>query len=138
MEDKALNYRKQIKVGAADVGATIEKLKKQQFQYATAGDARRLIEEIERLREESNELSICCEYIGSIRVIVKERLGLNTTFVDDDVRLACKLAQRAVLAGLATDAQPATLKRLTNAAEQDRFGHEDALKRALPPPETTE
>jgi biotin operon repressor len=43
------DMRTEIKISRT-VDESIAKLKAQGFQYATAGDARRLIEEIERLR----------------------------------------------------------------------------------------
>lgn len=65
--------------------------------------------------------------VSEIRKITQEGLGLSTTFVDDGCRLAVVLAQRAVLAGLATDAEPDALKRMTGAAELNRGGHEAEL-----------
>ena len=48
--DENLNARTQIYTGVRTVAETITKLKANGFQYATAGDVRRLIDEIERLR----------------------------------------------------------------------------------------
>ena len=48
--------------------------------------------------------------VQEMREIVKNGLGINCTFVDDDVRLVVALARRAIKAGLAEDADPATLK----------------------------
>lgn len=65
--------------------------------------------------------------ISEIRAITRDGLGLSTAFVDDGCRLAVALAQRAVLAGLATDCDPDALRRMTAAAESNRSGHEAEL-----------
>lgn len=48
---KPEDMRTQLKLGT-DIAGTIAKLKANGFQYATAGDTRRLIEEIERLHRQ--------------------------------------------------------------------------------------
>src|SRR5262245_36161839 len=45
----------------------------------------------------------------------KEGLGFNCTFVDDDMKVIVGLAQRAVLAGLATDFDADMQKRFSGA-----------------------
>lgn len=57
----------------------------------------------------------------------REGLGMNCTFVDDDMNLLVALAQRAVLAGLAIDARPHSLRQMEEAASKHRKGHETAL-----------
>jgi hypothetical protein len=60
-----------------------------------------------------------------------EGLGFNCTFVDDDMRVIVGLAQRAVLAGLASDAKPDMQRRFREAAEKHREDHERALGRPI-------
>jgi hypothetical protein len=54
--------------------------------------------------------SIANDAIDECRRIVKEGLGINCTFVDDDARLIVILARRAITAGLGDDIDAATLK----------------------------
>lgn len=68
--------------------------------------------------------------VHAVREVVREGLGFNTTFVDDDVRIAGGLAQRAVLCGLANDFDPDMQKRMAEAAEQHRASNADAISRA--------
>ncbi len=70
--------------------------------------------------------------IREMRRIVKEGLGFNCSFVDDDAMVLVGLAQRAVLAGLASDCKPDMQKRFSDAAEKHRAAHESALGRSLP------
>ena len=58
-------------------------------------------------------------------------LDWNCTFVDDDMRLVVGLAQRAVLAGLATDFPVETQERFRAAAEKARAEHEASLGRQI-------
>lgn len=67
------------------------------------------------------------EAVHLMRERCKEGLGMNCTWVDDDMNLLVALAQRAVLAGLAADAEPKSLKRMQEASERNREGHEKAL-----------
>jgi hypothetical protein len=60
-----------------------------------------------------------------------EGLGFNCTFVDDDMKVLVGLAQRAVLAGLASDFAPDMQKRFSEAAERHRSSHEQSLGRPL-------
>ena len=66
-----------------------------------------------------------------MRETVRTRLGFNCAFVEDEIMLLVGLAQRAVLAGLASDCTPDMQRRFTEAAEKDRAGHEQALGRAI-------
>jgi hypothetical protein len=72
------------------------------------------------------------EALGIIRQTANEMLGGNCTFVDDDMKLACHLAQRAVLAGLHGDIKSEGLRQnLERAAEAHRARHEEALGRPI-------
>lgn len=72
-----------------------------------------------------------CSLSAAAVSIMRERcfdgLGINCTFVDDDMNLLVALAQRAVLAGLDADANPDTQRRMREASERVREGHETAL-----------
>ena len=72
------------------------------------------------------------EVVGILRDHVWSGLGFNCTFVDDDMRVLVGLAQRAVLAGLASDFSDDMQKRFTAASERHRAAHEKALGRPLP------
>lgn len=65
--------------------------------------------------------------VDAMRRWAKEGLGFNCTFVDDDMRVIVGLAQRAVLAGLASDFAPDMQTRFIDAAEKHRDGHEASL-----------
>lgn len=65
--------------------------------------------------------------VSIMRAKCREWLGFNCTFVDDDMRVICGLAQRAVLAGLASDFSDSMQRRFTEAAEKHRAEHERAL-----------
>jgi hypothetical protein len=67
------------------------------------------------------------EALGECRRIVREGLGFSTTFVDDGIKVLVGLAQRAVLAGLASDCGPDMQRRFLDAAEKHREEHESAL-----------
>jgi hypothetical protein len=67
------------------------------------------------------------EALGECRRIVHDGLGLSTTFVDDGIKVLVGLAQRAVLAGLASDCEPYMQRRFLDAAEKHREEHESAL-----------
>jgi hypothetical protein len=69
--------------------------------------------------------------LHACRVAAKEGLGFNCTFVDDDVKVLVGLAQRAVLAGLASDFSDDMQQRMKAAAEPNRKDHEAALKRPI-------
>jgi hypothetical protein len=71
--------------------------------------------------------------IGATRRWAEEGLGFNCTFVDDDMKVIVGLAQRAVLAGLATDFSPDMQKRFLAAAGRHRASHEKSLGRRLGP-----
>jgi hypothetical protein len=71
--------------------------------------------------------------IHAMRQCAKEGLGFNCTFVDDDMRVIVGLAQRAVLAGLASDFDPDMQKRFMAAAGKHRRAHEKSLGRQLGP-----
>lgn len=112
----------------------------------TQGTASRRMEEIEmaqrfgrnrrrnlnaRLLELENDHDLTLGAVHAIREWAKKGLGFNCTFVDDDMKLIVGLAQRAVLAGLATDAQPDMQRRFREAAEPWRAAHEKTLGREL-------
>jgi len=69
----------------------------------------------------------------AVRERLTNGLGVVVAFIDDHAGLAVLLAQRAVLAGLASDADPETLTRLAAAAEPHRSKHEKALGRPIAP-----
>lgn len=69
--------------------------------------------------------------VDAMRYWASEGLGFNCTFVDDDMKVIVGLAQRAVLAGLATDFSADMQKRFSEAAEKSRDDHERALGRSL-------
>lgn len=69
--------------------------------------------------------------VDAMRRWAKEGLNFNCTFVDDDMRVIVGLAQRAVLAGLASDFTPGMQKRLSEASERHRESHEKSLGRAI-------
>lgn len=71
--------------------------------------------------------------VHAVREVAREGLGFNATFVDDDMKIIVGLAQRAVLAGLASDCHPPTLARFQAASEKWRDGHEKALGRPIAP-----
>jgi len=74
-------------------------------------------------------------WIGAVEACrrwAKEGLGFNCTFVDDDMRVIVGLAQRAVLAGLASDAKPDMQRRFREAAEPHRAEHEKQLGWPIP------
>lgn len=55
-EDEAAKVKKTLGIGMS-VEDTVVKLKKNNYQYASSGDTRRLIEEIDRLNSECESLS---------------------------------------------------------------------------------
>ncbi len=69
--------------------------------------------------------------VHAMREWAKLGLGFNCTFVDDDMKVIVGLAQRAVLAGLASDFTPDMQRRFSEAAEQHRGDHETSLGRAI-------
>lgn len=85
-----------------------------------------------RLRELEGDHDLSLGAICAMREHTKTGLNMNCTFVDDEVRLLVVLSQRAILAGLADDAHPGTLRRMKDHVEQFRAGHEAALGRPLP------
>lgn len=91
---------------------------------------RKLQERIDALEWEAR-MDLSHEAVHIMRQTCERGLGMNCTFVDDEMMLLVGLAQRAVLAGLATDAQPDTLRRMTEAAEPHRAAHEKQLGRPL-------
>lgn len=60
-----------------------------------------------------------------------EGLGFNCTFVDDDMKVLVGLAQRAVLAGLASDFNSDMQRRFSEVAEKHRASHERSLGRPI-------
>ena len=76
-------------------------------------------------------LDLADEAVGIMRECAFEGLGFNCTFVDDDMRVIIGLAQRAVLAGLASDFTPDMQRRFSQAAEKHREAHEKSLGRAI-------
>ncbi len=87
-------------------------------------------EVIDGLRERAAENDSA---LASIREIVAQGLGFNSTFIEDDVRIAVALAQRAVLLGLATDFTDDMQTRLATAAEPFRTDHLMSLGRGRAP-----
>lgn len=71
------------------------------------------------------------EVIGIMRQTAEEGLGVQCTFVDDNMTYMVALAQRAVLAGLIDDASPGTKQRLLTTVEPTRANHETALGRKI-------
>lgn len=69
----------------------------------------------------------CRDAVRVMRECSKHFLGFSTAFVDDEMKLVCILAQRAILAGLASDCDADLQKRFLAAAEPHREGQEDAL-----------
>lgn len=65
--------------------------------------------------------------VDAMRQWAEEGLGFNCTFVDDDMKVIVGLAQRAVLAGLASDFSPDMQRRFTEAAEKHRDAHAHVL-----------
>lgn len=89
--------------------------------------------EIERLRADNSRLMIAEAAIDACRKVVREGLGVESSWVDNNARLVVALAQRAVLAGLDTDGDPETVRKMSLAAEVSRYTHEKALGRELKP-----
>ena len=92
---------------------------------------------VQRLRELEGDHDLSLAAVCAMREHTKAGLDMNCTFVDDEVRLLVALSQRAILAGLAEDAHPGTLRRLKEHVEQFREGHERALGRPIPSAERT-
>jgi hypothetical protein len=69
--------------------------------------------------------------VSSMRHWAKYGLGFNCAFVDDDMKVIVGLAQRAVLAGLASDFPPDMQKRFSSAAKKQRKAHEKSLGRKI-------
>lgn len=80
-------------------------------------------------REQNADLNE--EAVHEMRRVAMEGLGFNCTFVDDNMMVLVGLAQRAVLAGLASDCSPDMQARFTDAAEKHRADHEKALGRPI-------
>lgn len=59
-----------------------------------------------------NDYDMTRAALHAVRELVSEGLNINCAFVDDDARFLVTLARRAVLAGLAEDIDPATLKTI--------------------------
>jgi hypothetical protein len=84
-----------------------------------------------RNKELESDHDLSAGAVHAMREAAKTGLNMNCTFVDDEVRLIVGLAQRAILAGLAADAEPATLKRMQEHVETYRAGHEASLGFAI-------
>lgn len=84
-----------------------------------------------KLREVENDADLSHGAVLAMRRWAKEGLGFNSTFVDDEMRVAVGLAQRAILAGLASDFNPNMQRRFLEAAEQQRAVHEKSLGRQI-------
>lgn len=69
--------------------------------------------------------------VDMMRATALYGLGFNCTFVDDDMKILVALAQRAVLAGLASDFTPDIQKLFSATAERFRKDHEHALGREI-------
>lgn len=81
--------------------------------------------------------------VHAMREWAMNGLGFNCTFVDDDMKVIVGLAQRAVLAGLASDFSEDMQRRFHIAAEKHRADHESSLgfgltHREVPDDEKTE
>ena len=81
----------------------------------------------------SDDPSIAEDAVAACRRWTREGLGFNCTFVDDDMRVIVGLAQRAVLAGLASDFEPDMQRRFMDASRRHRATHERSLKLRLGP-----
>lgn len=81
--------------------------------------------------ERNRHADLAAGAVDAMRQWAKEGLGFNCTFVDDDMKVIVGLAQRAVLAGLASDFSLDMQKRFVAAAEQHREAHEKSLGRTL-------
>ena len=71
------------------------------------------------------------ESVALMRETAMSGLGFNCAFVDDDMRVLVGLAQRAVLAGLASDMTSDMQRRMTESAEKVRAAHEAVLGRPI-------
>jgi hypothetical protein len=84
-------------------------------------------EGVGHLSTDLNTIELNEEALDACRRIVRDGLGFSATFVDDGIKVLVGLAQRAVLAGLASDCEPDMQRRFSNAAEKHRAEHESAL-----------
>lgn len=75
---------------------------------------------------------MAAEAVAIMRRTAETGLGFSCTFVDDDMAVLVGLAQRAVLAGLASDMTPDMQRRMNAASEAHRAAHETALGRVIP------
>ena len=75
--------------------------------------------------------------VEAMRRWTKEGLGFNCTFVDDDMKVIVCLAQRAVLAGLASDFNENMQRSFLAASEKCRADHERSLGFAIAQQATT-
>jgi hypothetical protein len=81
--------------------------------------------------ERNRYADLNADAVSACRRWADEGLGFNCTFVDDDMRVLVGLAQRAVLAGLASDFDAGMQKRFSDAAEKHRADHERTLGRPI-------
>lgn len=81
--------------------------------------------------ERNRHVDIAAGAVDMMRQTAEVGLGFNCAFVDDDMRVMVGLAQRAVLAGLASDLSDDMQMRMVRASEPHRAGHEASLGRAI-------
>lgn len=81
--------------------------------------------------ERNRHADLSADAVDACRRWAAEGLDFNCTFVDDDMRVMVGLAQRAVLAGLASDFDAGMQKRFSDAAERHRDSHEASLGRPI-------
>lgn len=81
--------------------------------------------------ERNRYADLNADAVNACRRWADEGLGFNCTFVDDDMRVLVGLAQRAVLAGLASDFDSGMQDRFLKAAEKHRADHEQSLGRPI-------
>lgn len=82
--------------------------------------------------ERNRYADLNADAVSACRRWADEGLGFNCTFVDEDMKVLVGLAQRAVLAGLASDFNHGMQQRFTEAAEKHRADHEQSLGRPIP------
>lgn len=92
---------------------------------------RKMREQIAQLEERLHYMPLADEALHIVRRTVKEGIGINVAFVDDDATILVALAQRAILAGLDSDAQEPAKRKFSAAAEPHRADHERALGRPI-------
>ncbi len=102
----------------------------EQTNHAPGGDPKRLDEAEALVSAYGAEQAIYAALEDGATAIMRERyhaaFGINCTFVDDEMAVLCALGQRAILAGLAADADAGFKRCAAPLAEEPRAGHETA------------